>query len=267
MENPIENNTNDQPITTKQKFEGKVLKTTLQGAIVDIGSKLPAFLHVSQVVDSANPDRIITNLDDILKEGQEVTVWVRRIVKDHYELTMHEPLLYEWRELAPDMDVKGTVIRMESFGAFVEIGAEQPGLVHVSELSHNFVRLPSEVVKVGDEVDVKILEVNRRKKQIRLSMKALQETPEEAMNEVAPRGRRGSKNKQEVVVEVEEEAIPDPTYMEIAMRQAMERAEQRHPALANRIKKQKSRRYDDADDIYERTLTNKMAGISDDMDD
>ena len=125
MESPIENNTNDQPITTKQKFEGKVLKTTLQGAIVDIGSKLPAFLHVSQVVDSANPDKIITNLEQILKEGQEVTVWVRRIVKDHYELTMHEPLLYEWRELAPDMNVKGTVIRMETFGAFVEIGAEQ----------------------------------------------------------------------------------------------------------------------------------------------
>lgn len=267
MESPIENNNNDQPITTKEKFEGKVLKTTLQGAIVDIGSKLPAFLHVSQVIDTANPNKVISNLDEILKEGQEVTVWVRRVLKDHYELTMREPLLYEWRELAPEMAVKGTVIRLETFGAFVEIGAEQPGLIHVSELSHNFVRLPSEVVKVGDEVDVKILEVNRRKKQIRLSMKALQEAPEETVAEAAPRGRRGGKNKQEVVEVVEIENIPDPTYMEIAMRQAMERAEQRRPAIANRIKKQKARRHEDADDIYERTLTNKMASVSDDMDD
>jgi len=248
MDNPIENTNNDQNITTKQKFEGKVLKTTLQGAIVDIGSKIPAFLHVSQVVDPENKDKVVTNLDEILKVDQVINVWVKRVLKDHYELTMREPLMYEWRELAPEMSVKGTIVRLETFGAFVEIGAERPGLVHVSELSHNFVRLPSEVVKVGDEVDVKILEVNRRKKQIKLSMKALQETPEEILAEVTPSRRKG-KGKQEVIEEVQEEIIPDPTFMEIAMRKAMDRAEQRRPEIASRIKKQKNRD-SEADDIF-----------------
>lgn len=262
MDNPVDLTNNDQNITAKQKFEGKVLKTTLQGAIVDIGSKLPAFLHVSQVVDPDNKDKVVTNLDEILKVDQLIPVWVKRVLKDHYELTMREPLMYEWRELAPEMSVKGTVVRLESFGAFVEIGAERPGLVHVSELSHNFVRLPSEVVKVGDEVDVKILEVNRRKKQIKLSMKALQETPEEIMAEVAPTKRRGKGSKQEVVQDVEEEVIPDPTFMEIAMRKAMDRAEQRRPEIASRIKKQKNRDTE-ADDIFERTLTNKLSSAGD----
>ena len=264
MDNPIDVTNNDQTIATKQKFEGKVLKTTLQGAIVDIGSKIPAFLHVSQVIDSENKDKVVTNLDETLKVDQVIPVWIKRVLKDHYELTMREPLMYEWRELAPEMSVKGTIVRLESFGAFVEIGAERPGLVHVSELSHNFVRLPSEVVKVGDEVEVKILEVNRRKKQIKLSMKALQETPEEILAEVTPNRRKG-KAKQEVVEVAQEEIIPDPTFMEIAMRQAMDRAEQRRPAIANRIKKQKNRDTE-ADDIYERTLTNKLSNAGD-MDD
>ncbi len=261
MENPVDSTTNNQTITAKQKFEGKVLKTTLQGAIVDIGSQLPAFLHVSQVVDPENKDNIVTNLDETLKVDQVITVWVKRVLKDHYELTMREPLMYEWRELAPDMVVKGKIVRLESFGAFVEIGAERPGLVHVSELSHNFVRLPSEVAKVGDEVDVKILEVNRRKKQIKLSMKALQESPEEIMAEVSQPKRKG-KGKKDVVEEVEEEVIPDPTFMEIAMRKAMDRAEQRRPQIASRIKKQKNKD-SEAEDIYERTLTNKLSSASD----
>ena len=261
MENPVDSTTNNQTRTAKQKFEGKVLKTTLQGAIVDIGSQLPAFLHVSQVVDPENIENVITNLDEILKVDQVITVWVKRVLKDHYELTMREPLMYKWRELAPEMTVHGKVVRLESFGAFVEIGAERPGLVHVSELSHNFVRLPSEVVKVGDEVEVKILEVNRRKKQIKLSMKALQDSPEEIMAEFTQPRRKG-KGKKEVIEVEEEEVIPDPTFMEIAMRKAMDRAEQRRPEIASRIKKQKNKDTE-ADDIFERTLTNKLSNAGD----
>ena len=130
----------------------------LQGAIVDIGENLPGFLHISQVVDSANPNAAVINLEDVLKVGDTLSVWVKRILKDRVELTMKEPLELEWREIKPDMVLHGKVVRVENFGAFVEIGAERPGLVHVSELSHNYVRVPSEVVKVGDKVDVKVLE-------------------------------------------------------------------------------------------------------------
>ena len=153
------------------------------------------------------------------------------------------------------MVLHGKVVRLENFGAFVEIGAERPGLVHVSELSHNYVRVPSEVVKVGDEVDVKVLEVDKRKKQIKLSMKALQDEPEV---EAAPqKTARKGKAKKEVEVVEEETELPDPTYMEIAMRKAMDRAEKRKPEITNRIKRAKMITETEADEIYERTLKAK----------
>ena len=79
--------------------------------------------------------------------------------------------------------VKGKIVRLEKFGAFVEIGAERPGLVHISEMAHGYVKVPGDVVKEGDEVEAQVLEVNRRKKQIKLSMKALLPEPEEVVEE------------------------------------------------------------------------------------
>ncbi len=257
MDAPVENKKEDKNIKPKDKFEGKVLKTSLQGALIDINSPMPAFLHISQVIDPKNPEAVLKSLEDVIRVDDIVTVWVRRVLKDHIELTMREPLAYEWRELAPDMVVHGKVLRLESFGAFVEIGAERPGLVHVSELSHNYVRTPNEVVKVGDEFDVKVLEVDRRKKQIKLSLKALLEAPEESMPEPKRSGRKGKAQKQEVFEEPAEEVIPDPTYMEIALRRAMDKAEQRLPEIESRVKKSKS--YDsEVDEIFERTMQNKI---------
>ena len=82
MENPVEETNNEQTITSKQKFEGKVLKTSLQGALVDIGSEIPAFLHISQVVDPNDSEKAVTNIEDVLKADQVITVWVKRVQKD-----------------------------------------------------------------------------------------------------------------------------------------------------------------------------------------
>jgi len=112
------------------------MKTSLQGAILDIGESMPGFLHISQVINASAPDTPVIKLEDVIKVGDTVTVWVKRILKDHLELTMKEPLALEWREIQPNMVVHGKVVRLENFGAFVDIGAERPGLVHVSELSH-----------------------------------------------------------------------------------------------------------------------------------
>ena len=157
----------------KTRLTGKVIKTTIAGAIVDIGQKVPGVIHISQL--QKDP---VNRVEDIIQVGQEVTVWIRRVHDDRVELTMVEPLSLEWRELKPDMIVKGKVSRLEAYGAFVEIGAERPGLVHVSEISHDYVKNPSEVLKEGDEVEAKILDVDRRKKQIRLSIKAALPEPE-----------------------------------------------------------------------------------------
>lgn len=254
MEHPDETTKSENALAPKQKIEGKVLKTSLQGALIDINHPLPAFLHISQVVNLAKPDAPVKSLEELFKAGDLVTVWVRRVMKDHTELTMHEPLALDWKDVQPEMALKGKVVRLETFGAFVEIGAERPGLVHVSELSHSYVKVPAEVVKVGDEVDVKVLEVDRKKKQIKLSIKALQEAPEPVEEEAKP-ARKPKTAKKEVVEEEPKEVIPDPTYMEIALRQAMEQAERRKP----NPRAKKNRGYDaDADDMYDRTMRNKI---------
>ena len=69
------------------------------------------------------------------------------------------------------MELKGTVRNVIDFGAFVDIGVHQDGLVHVSQLSNRFVRHPAEVVKVGDVVTVWVLSVDAAKKRISLTMK------------------------------------------------------------------------------------------------
>ena len=76
-------------------------------------------------------------------------------------------------DLKPDMVLGGTVRNVIDFGAFVDIGVHQDGLVHISELSNRFVKHPSEVVSVGDQVKVRVLAVDVKKKRISLSMKGV----------------------------------------------------------------------------------------------
>ncbi len=79
--------------------------------------------------------------------------------------------IHELKDLQPAMVCPGIVTNVTNFGAFVDIGVHQDGLVHISQLSHNFVKDPREVVSPGDRVTIKVLEVNLEKKQISLSMK------------------------------------------------------------------------------------------------
>jgi ribosomal protein S1 len=148
------------------------------------------------------------------------------------------------------------VERLEVYGAFVDIGAERPGLVHVSEISHDYVKNPSEVLKVGDEVEAKILDVDRRKKQIRLSIKAAMPKPEEVLAEVSkpePRKERSRKNKkQEEPVEEPESKEPELTAFQIAFQKAEERATKR-----SKTKKAKIDTTREQEEIFNRTLENR----------
>ncbi len=158
----------------KMKVAGKVLKTSLAGAIVDVGVDVPGVIHISKISEDS-----VSRVADVLEEGQEIEVWIQRVDHDKkkIELTMLEPLGMDWREIKPDMELVGKVTRIEKYGVFVDIQAERPGLVHISEMAHGYVRTPTDIVQKGDEVNVKVLKVNRRKKQIKLSMKALEEPP------------------------------------------------------------------------------------------
>ena len=77
----------------------------------------------------------------------------------------------EMKDLKPGMELTGTVRNVIDFGVFVDIGVHQDGLVHISQVSQKFIKHPSEVVSVGDIVQVVVLEVDEKKKRIGLSMK------------------------------------------------------------------------------------------------
>ena len=88
---------------------------------------------------------------------------------------MPKPILrtdvLEMKDLKEGMILKGTVRNVIDFGAFVDIGVHQDGLVHISQMTDRFIKHPMEVVSVGDVVDVKVLGVDLSKKRIQLSMK------------------------------------------------------------------------------------------------
>lgn len=273
MVNPVESISTTKDLKPKMKFTGKVLKTTLAGAVVDIGIGKPAMLHVSQMI--APSDQPIKSVKEVLQEGQEIDVWIRRIREDRIELTMLEPLGLEWREIKKDMVVKGKVVRIEPFGVFLEIGAERPGLIHISELTHGYVHTPAEVVKEGDELEAKVIDFNKSKKQIKLSLKALEPEPikEEATH---PEGdhskerrrrkdtrRRKDENghspagKNTGVMGNNTEKEAGPTAMEIAIREAMDKAKANK--VEDRAKKVKTTaQKSQQEEILARTLENKV---------
>jgi len=199
----------------KMKVAGTVLKTSLAGAIVDVGVGVPGVIHISKIQKGS-----VTLVAHILKEGQAVEVWIRRTDPENkkIELTMLEPLGKDWSEIRPDMELAGTVTRIEKYGVFVDIEAERPGLVHISEMAHGYVRTPTDIVQKGDKINVKVLKVNRRKKQIKLSMKALEDPPMESFE------FEDDDEKREVT----------PTAFEAAIRKAME-SNGENSELANMI--------------------------------
>jgi small subunit ribosomal protein S1 len=231
----------------KMKFTGTVVKTTLAGAVVDIGLEVPGVVHISQLQQGS-----VNRVEDVVQPGQTVEVWVRRVFpkKKRIELTMIEPLELEWREITKDLVVKGKVTRIENFGAFVDIGAERPGLVHISELTHDYIKNVNEVVKEGDEVEVQVLSVNRHKRQIKLSMKALEERPEKVVKESRSSGARS----QDEPAKDE----PVPTAMEMALREAMERSKGREEeAPVTKGKKKGPSSDEEIEKILARTLENR----------
>ncbi len=241
----IETQTNEPEETPqlkrKDKITGTVRKISLAGAVLNLGLDKPGFIHITQLQPGP-----VNRVEDAVAMGQEVTAWVRRVSpkKGYVDLTMIEPLALEWREIKKGLAISGKVTRIEKFGVFVEIGAERPGLIHISELSHDFIKNPHEVVSLDDEVDVQVLDVNRRKKQIKLSRKA---TLEKVV-------RQKEENFSQIEIEEEVDNTPAPTAMEMAWRNAVQKQKK------DKAKKGKAKtRVDDVrEDILSRTLENQV---------
>ena len=108
--------------------------------------------------------------------------------------------IFSIEEVTTGMVLPGIVTNLTRFGAFIDIGVKQDGLVHVSEISHKYITDPSEALKLGDHVQVKVLEVDTARKRIALSIKQTQEMPKQhggraTFNNVKPTKSFGSSAK------------------------------------------------------------------------
>ena len=171
--------------------EGKVARMTNFGAFIDLGG-VDGLVHVSEI----SYDHV-DKPSDVLEAGQEVKVKVLNVdpERERISLSIKQTLPGPWddiEEKAPEGSVlTGTVKRLTSFGAFVEVFPGVEGLVHISQISHKHIATPADVLKPGQEVKVKVLNVDPEHQRLGLSMKALEERPkDEENNGNENRGRR-----------------------------------------------------------------------------
>lgn len=176
--------------------EGKVARLTNFGAFIDLGG-VDGLVHVSEISFER-----VGKPSDVLKVGQDVKVKVLAVdpEKDRISLSIKQTLPQPWdniTEKVAEGDVlEGTVKRLTSFGAFVEVFPGVEGLVHISQISHKHIATPNEVLASGEKVKVKVLNVNAEEHRLALSIKALQEKP-------------AAEKKQEALVEEEKVEIPE----------------------------------------------------------
>lgn len=158
--------------------EGEILEGTVQrlatfGAFVDIGG-VDGLVHISQLSHDH-----VEKVSDVLKEGDKVTVKILSIDRDseRISLSIKDTLPGPWEgieEKAPQGSTfEGTVKRLVSYGAFVEVFPGVEGLVHISRISHQHIGTPHEVLQEGQKINVKVLEVNTDDKRLSLSIKDL----------------------------------------------------------------------------------------------
>lgn len=160
-------------------IEGTVQRLASFGAFVDLGG-VDGLVHISQVSHEH-----IDDVSKVLSEGQKVKVKVISVdpEQERISLSIKETLEGPWSHVEENAPVgavlTGTVKRLVTFGAFVEVFPGVEGLVHISQISHNHISTPHEVLKEGQEVQVKVLAVNKDEKRLSLSIKELLENKNE----------------------------------------------------------------------------------------
>jgi uncharacterized protein len=147
--------------------------------LADIKKGIREVIGDSRLMKSLQPSKYtdekfgLPTVQDILKELEKPG----RDPRPEFKTAVFKDGIEEVKDLQPGMILEGVVTNVANFGAFVDIGVHQDGLVHISVLSNKFVKDPREVVKAGDVVKVKVVEVDLPRKRIALTMRLTDDTP------------------------------------------------------------------------------------------
>jgi len=200
MQNPWENVEERYPVGSVVK--GIVRNITNYGAFVELEEGVDGLLHVSDL----SWTRKITHPSEVLQKGQEIECRVLSVDKNRRRIALGLKQLTEdpWEtyipsKYQPGQIVKGTVTKITNFGVFVGLEDGLEGLLHISELADHKVDNPEEVVKVGDEIEVKILRVDKDERKIGLSRKRVEwaEEEQQAAAEPAPEPKKEKEREKE----------------------------------------------------------------------
>ena len=159
--------------------EGKVARMTNFGAFIDLGG-IDGLVYISEISYEH-----IDKPSDVLKVGQDVKAKVLSVDPEsgRIALSIKDTLPQPWDNVADKLHVgdvvEGKVQRLTEFGAFVEVLPGVEGLVHISQISHKHIATPSDVLTPGQDVKVKVLNLDAAQHRLGLSIKALEETPAE----------------------------------------------------------------------------------------
>lgn len=162
-----------------QVVEGTVQRLTDFGAFVDLGG-VDGLIHISDL--SWNR---VKHPSNVVKEGQKVLVKVLALDKEKGRIslglkqTVEEPWTAFSKNVSVGDIVEGTVVNLLDFGAFVRLKEGVDGLLHVSQISKEHINKPADVLKVGEKINIKVIDINEEEKKISLSLKEVNEVVEE----------------------------------------------------------------------------------------
>jgi ribosomal protein S1 len=232
-------------LTVGQEVEGVVKRVTEFGAFVDIGVGRDGLVHVSEM----SPTRV-SKASDVVKEGDKVRVWIKELdrEKNRISLSMIEPGTKTLRDLDEGDVVTGRVTRLERYGAFVDLGVGRDGMLHVKEMGHGYIEKPEDVVKVGDELQVKVLGIDRRRGRVDLSIKELLPPPA-----AAP----ASSTQARFEAEMDDSWLKEEDFVspfELAFQEANKDNDRRRERVERGKKKVRTWEYDEEEDVIQRTI-------------
>ena len=183
--NPWENVESRFPIGSQIK--GEVRNLTPYGAFIELEDGIDGMVHVSDL----SWTRKINHPSEMLKKGDELQAVVLEIDKESQRISLGLKQLETdpWEEIGKRFNVgdtvKGTVATIAAFGAFIQLEDDVDGLVHISQLSEEHVTKVKEVVNIGDEVEARVIKVDKAERRIGLSIKAASYSEEELKKETA----------------------------------------------------------------------------------